>query len=232
MEPLVVSAVEFGGDFTHHGGSGSGSESRTDELTALGLAAASGSQRAYEMLVNREEFLERLTKASKWVCRGSTIQAEELLSEFFLRFPKKIRKYSNRNGASILSWSSLVLRHLHIDLLRRKWREDDRVEHLDLLPAKCERTIDTPDTRAALNQAFNRLTEREKKLLALRWREETLDDIVAAIDNLSDPRDIRNRRPKISKELTAVEQKLRQALDCMNTGQLQGGPSGPLKADY
>jgi RNA polymerase sigma factor (sigma-70 family) len=205
--------------------------SQIDELTALGLAAAKGSHQAYERLVNRDDFLKGLAKASKWICRGSSIPAEELLSEFFLRLPKKISKYSNRNGASILSWSSLVLRRLHIDLLRRKWRDDDRVEQLDLLPAKRERLIDTPDVRAALNQAFKDLTEREKKLIALRWREETLDEIVAAIDNLSDPKDIQNRRPKISRELKAVEQKLRQALEQINTGQLQGR-SGPVKADY
>jgi RNA polymerase sigma factor (sigma-70 family) len=214
-----------------HGGLGLNAGGQADELTALGLAAASGDHRAYEILVNRDEFLERLTKTSKWICRGSTIPAEELLSEFFLRLPTKIRTYSNRNGASVLSWASLVLRRLHIDLLRRKWRDDDRVENIDLLPAKCERAIDTPDVRAALNQAFNGLTEREKRLLALRWREETLDDVVAAIDNLSDPKDIQNRRPRISRELKAVEQKLRQALDRINTGQLRGR-GGPMKADY
>ncbi len=231
MDSLVKSTVRWREHVTRNGDSESPAGGPADELTALGLAAASGNHRAYEMLVNREEFLERLAKASRWICRSSTIPADELLSEFFLRLPKKIRKYSNRNGASILSWSSLVLRHLHIDLLRCKWRENDRVEGLDSLPAKRERTIDTPDSRAALNQAFNGLTDREKRLLALRWQEETLDRIVAAIDNLSDPREIQNRRPKVSRELKAIEQKLRQALACMNTGQLQGR-RGQSKADY
>lgn len=231
MSLSVGATVRFGESIPRHGGVNLTPRSQADELTALGLAAAGGDNRAYEILVNRDEFLERLTKTSKWICRGSTIPAEELLSEFFLRLPAKIHTYSNRNGASILSWASLVLRHLHIDLLRRKWRDDDRVEDIELLPAKCERAIDTPDVRAALNQAFRGLTEREKRLLALRWREETLDDIVAAIDNLSDPRDIQKRRPRISRELKAVEQKLRRALDRFNTGQLQGR-GGPLKADY
>lgn len=231
MDSLVKFTVRCREHVTCNGDSESKAGGQADELTALGLAAANGSHRAYERLVNREEFLERLTKASRWICRSSSIPSDELLSEFFLRLPKKIRKYSNRNGASILSWSSLVLRHLHIDLLRRKWRENDRVECLDSLPAKRERAIDTPDSRAALNQAFNGLTEREKRLLALRWQEETLDRIVAAIDNLSDPREIQNRRPKVSRELKAIEQKLRQALACMNTGQLQGR-GGQSKADY
>jgi RNA polymerase sigma factor (sigma-70 family) len=231
MESLVGSVARCKEDITSHGGFGSRTEGRCDDLTALGLMAASGNCRAYEMLINREEFLERLAKVSRWICRGSTIHAEELLSEFFLRLPKKIRKYSNRNGASILSWSGLVLRHLHIDLLRRKWRDNSRIEYLDLLPAKCERAIDTPDGRYALNQAFEGLTERMKKLLVLRWQKETLDEIVAAIDNLSDPREIQNRRPKISRELKTIEQRLRQALTGIKTGQLQGS-DGVMKADY
>jgi|GEM_PF-3350413 len=231
MNSLVESTPESREETTTHNVPGSKAEPQIDELTMIGLAAAEGNCRAYHTLVNRDDFLEGLTKASKWICRCSTIASEDLLGEFFLRLPKRIRKYSNRNGASILSWSSWVLRHLHIDLLRRKWRESDRIEHLDLLPAECERAIDTPDSRLALNQAFEGLSEREKRLLALRWREETLDGIVAAIDNLSDPKEIQNRRPKISRELKAIERKLQQALANINTGQLQGR-GGPPKTDY
>lgn len=218
-------------DVTHRNGFEPKAESRHEELTVLGLMAAGGDCEAYEALINRDEFLGRLAKTSRWICRGSTISSEELLSEFFLRLPKKIRKYGNINGASIVSWSALVLRHLHIDLLRSKWREEDHIEQLDELPGRYERTIDTPDSRYVLNQAFKALTEREKKLLALRWREETLDDIVAAIDDLSDPRDIQNRRPKISRELKTIEQRLRKALAGVDTGRIQGS-EGPLKPDY
>jgi RNA polymerase sigma factor (sigma-70 family) len=202
-----------------------------DELTKLALAAVSGNHQAYEMLVNNDEFITGLSRATKWICRGSTIEADELLSEFFLRFQKKITKFSNRDGASILSWSSGVLRFLHIDLLRRKWRDTDKVDYLELLPAETERVIDTPDVRVALNQAFGRLSDREKKLISLRWSEETLDGVVAGIEKVNDAREIANRRPKISRELKAVEMKLREALTSLNTGRLHG-TSGPLKAEY
>ncbi|QQS46833.1 MAG: sigma-70 family RNA polymerase sigma factor [Acidobacteriota bacterium] len=201
------------------------------ELTALGLEAAKGNVFAYQNLVNHTDFLEGVIRTSKWICRHSAIEAEELLSEFFLRLPKKIRKYGNRNGASILSWSSGVLRHLHIDLLRRQWRENDKIEYLDLVAVENERTVDTADSRIALKQAFNNLTQREKTLIALRWREETLDDIVASIDRLTDPKEIQNRRPRISRELKAAEKKLQEALNGINTGRLQG-QRGPVKAEY
>lgn len=202
-----------------------------NELTALGLEAAKGNVFAYQNLVNHSDFLDGVIRTSKWICRHSAIEAEELLSEFFLRLPQKIRKYGNRNGASILSWTSGVLRHLHIDLLRRQWRENDKVEYLDLVAVENERTVDTADSRIALKQAFNKLSQREKTLIALRWREETLDDVVAGIDNVTDPKEIQNRRPKISRELKAAEKKLQDALTGINTGRLQG-LKGPAKADY
>lgn len=202
-----------------------------DDLTQLALAAASGNSGAYELLVNNDEFIGGLSRSTKWICRGSTIEADELLSEFFVRLPKKIVKFSNRDGASILSWSSGVLRFLHIDLLRRKWRDSDKVEYLDVVPAETERTIDTPDVRAALNEAYGRLSSREKKLISLRWSEETLDGVVSRIENVNDAREIANRRPKISRELKAVELKLRQALSSIDTGRLIGA-SGPVKAEY
>lgn len=202
-----------------------------NELTALGLEAAKGNVFAYQNLVNHTDFLDGVIRTSKWICRHSAIEAEELLSEFFLRLPQKIRKYGNRNGASILSWTSGVLRHLHIDLLRRQWRENDKVEYLDLVAVENERTVDTADSRIALKQAFNNLSQREKTLIALRWREETLDDVVAGIDNVTDPKEIQNRRPKISRELKAAEKKLQDALNGINTGRLQG-LKGPARADY
>jgi len=202
-----------------------------NELTALGLEAAKGNAFAYQNLVNHVDFLEGVIRTSKWICRHSSVEAEELLSEFFLRLPQKIRKYGNRNGASILSWSSGVLRHLHIDMLRRLWRENDKVEYFDLVAVENERSVDTADSQIALKEAFSRLSQREKTLIALRWREETLDDVVAAIDNLTDPKDIQNRRPKISRELKAAEKKLQEALSGIDTGRLQG-LKGPAKADY
>ncbi|MBK8313841.1 MAG: hypothetical protein IPL01_07335 [Acidobacteria bacterium] len=120
---------------------------------------------------------------------------------------------------------------MHIDLLRRKWRDTDKVDYLELLPAETERVIDTPDVRVALNEAFGRLSDREKKLISLRWSEETLDGVVAGIEKVNDAREIANRRPKISRELKAVEMKLREALTSLNTGRLHG-TSGPLKAEY
>lgn len=205
--------------------------STPSELTALGLEAANGDSVAYQELVNHPDYLAGLTKTSRWLCRHSSISADELLSEFFLRLPSKIRKYGNKNGASILSWSCGVLRHLHIDLLRSEWRDSDRVEYSDEPVGETERSIDTADSRVALIETFRTLNAREKKLLLLRASEENLDAIVAKIENVSDPREIQNRRPKISRELKAVEQKLLQSLSIIDTGRLQGS-KGPLKIKY
>ena len=201
------------------------------ELTRLALAASTGNMQAYQSLVNHSSFLASLARTSKWMCRHSAIEADELLSEFFLRLPNKIRKYSNRHGASIVSWSGGVLRHLHIDLLRRQWRDTDRVEYMDLVAIEHERSVDRADSRIALQQAYSRLSDREKQLIDLRRSEETLDEIVTKIDGLTDPREIQNRRPKISRELKAVEQKLQLALSAVTSGRLQGRKS-PQKADY
>ena len=201
------------------------------ELTRLALAAASGNLQAYQTMVNHPAFLASLTKTTKWMCRHSAIEADELLSEFFLRLPNKIRKYSGRHGASVVSWAGGVLRHLHIDMLRRQWRDTDRVEYMDLVAIEHERSVDTADSKVALQQAFSRLNEREKRLLELRRTEETLDEIVVKIDGLTDPRDIQNRRPKISRELKAVEQKLQFALSAVDSGRLQGRRS-PQKVEY
>jgi RNA polymerase sigma factor (sigma-70 family) len=201
------------------------------ELTRLALAAASGNLQAYQSLVNHPAFLASLTKTSKWMCRHSAIEGDELLSEFFLRLPNKIRKYSARHGASIVSWCGGVLRHLHIDMLRRQWRDTDRVEYMDLVAIEHERSVEAADSKLALQQAFSRLSDREKKLLELRRSEETLDEIVIRIDGLTDPRDIQNRRPRISRELKAVEQKLQLALSAVNSARLQGRRS-PQKAEY
>lgn len=201
------------------------------ELTRYALAAATGNNSAYQLLVNDASFLAALTRTSKWMCRHSAIESDELLSEFFLRLPAKIRKFNNRHGASITSWSCGVLRHLHIDMLRRQWRDTDRVEYMDLVMIEHERTVETTDSRLALQQAFERLTEREKTLIRLRWQEETLDQIVSRIDGLTEPRDVQNRRPKISRELKAVEQKLRDALSAVDSGRLQGRRS-PEKIEY
>jgi len=201
------------------------------ELTNLALAAATGNHQAYQILVNHPAFLASLARTSKWMCRHSAIEGDELLSEFFLRLPGKIRKYNNRHGASVVSWAGGVLRHLHIDMLRRQWRDTDRVEYMDLVIIEHERTVDTADSRLALQQAFSNLTDREKTLIQLRRTEETLDDIVSKIDGLTEPRDIQNRRPKISRELKAVEQKLQQALSAVTSGRLSGRKS-PQKIDY
>lgn len=201
------------------------------ELTVLALSASSGDSQAYQALVNHPAYLSGVLRASKWMCRHSAIEADELLSEFFLRLPQKIRKYNNRHGASIMSWSCGVLRHLHIDLLRRQWRDTDRVEYMDLVMIEHERAVDTADSRLALRQAFSRLSERERRLLELRWQEETLDAIVAKIDGLTEPRDIQNRRPRICRELKAVEQKLQEALSAATSGRLQGRKS-PEKIEY
>ncbi len=201
------------------------------ELTRYALAAATGNNSAYQVLVNNSTFLAALTRTSKWMCRHSAIESDELLSEFFLRLPAKIRKFNNRHGASIVSWSCGVMRHLHIDMLRRQWRDTDRVEYMDLVIIEHERTVDTADSRLALQQAFARLSDREKRLIQLRWQEETLDQIVSRLDGLTDPRDIQNRRPKISRELKAVEQKLQEALSAVDSGRLQGRRS-PEKIEY
>lgn len=205
--------------------------SPVQELTRYALAAATGNLNAYQTLVNHPAFLASLSRTSKWMCRHSAIEADELLSEFFLRLPNKIRKYSNRHGASVTSWAGGVLRHLHIDMLRRQWRDTDRVEYMDLVAIEHERTVDTADSRLALQQAFSSLTGREKQLIELRRTEETLDDIVCKIDGLTEARDIQNRRPKISRELKAVEQKLQLALSAVTSGRLHGRRS-PQKAEY
>lgn len=205
--------------------------SQQQELTGLALSAATGNSQAYQTLVNHPVYLAGLMRTSKWMCRHSAIEAEELLSEFFLRLPQKIRKYHHRHGASIMSWSCGVLRHLHIDLLRRQWRDTDRVEYMDLVMIEHERAVETADSRLVLRQAFSRLSERERRLLELRWQEETLDEIVAKIDGLSDPRDIQNRRPKVCRELKAVEQKLQEALSSVTSGRLHGRKS-PEKIEY
>jgi len=201
------------------------------ELTRLALAAAGGNLQAYQALVNHQSFLTSLTKATRWMCRHSAIESDELLSEFFLRLPSKIRKYSGRHGASVVSWAGGVLRHLHIDMLRRQWRDTDRVEYMDLVAIEQERSVDSADSKVALQQAYSRLSEREKSLLELRRTEETLDDIVVKIDGVTDPRDIQNRRPRISRELKSVEQKLQLALSAVTSNRLQGRKS-PQKVEY
>ena len=201
------------------------------ELTRMALAAASGNLQAYQNLVNNPAFLSSLGRTTKWMCRHSAIEADELLSEFFLRLPNKIRKYSGRHGASVVSWAGGVLRHLHIDRLRRQWRDTDRVEYMDFVAIEHERSVDTADGKLALQQAFSRLSDREKRLLELRRNEETLDEIVVKIDGLTDPRDIQNRRPRISRELKAVEQKLQLALSAVDSGRLQGRKT-PQKVEY
>lgn len=205
--------------------------SPVQELTRLALAAAAGNSQSFQTLINHPTYLASLMRACKWMCRHSAIEADELMSEFFLRLPVKIRKFNNRQGASIVSWSGGVLRHLHIDLLRRQWRDSDRVEYMDLVAIEHERSVDTADSRLALQQAFSRLTDRERQLIELRRTEETLDDIVSKLDGLTDPRDIQNRRPKISRELKAVEQKLQLALSAVTSGRMQGRRS-PQKVDY
>jgi len=205
--------------------------SPVQELTRLALTAAAGNPHSFQTLINHPIYLASLARACKWMCRHSAIEADELMSEFFLRLPSKIRKFNNRQGASIVSWSGGVLRHLHIDLLRRQWRDTDRVEYMDLVVIEHERSVDTADSRVALQQAFSRLSERERKLIELRRTEETLDDIVSKLDGLTDARDIQNRRPKISRELKAVEQKLQLALSAVTSGRMHGRKS-PQKVDY
>jgi RNA polymerase sigma factor (sigma-70 family) len=148
-----------------------------DELTTLGLRAASGDVEALHALLNHQGFIALVLRICYSLCKGcNLVEPDVLAQEFYMRVFIKIQTY--KGDASLEWWARVVIVNLfrnlyHAALCRPLARAESLVE-----AANAIHTQDDIVRRLTLCQAYEKdLCPEERQILRLRWEGHTMEDI-------------------------------------------------------
>lgn len=164
--------------------------------------ARSGDGDAFDVLVSR---WSRRVSSLAWTLTGSADAAEEIAQETFVRAWETLRRF--RSGSPFGPWVLRIATNLSIDYLRR----EKRYERFDSLPDAPSPSNQSPESRAVLSEAAQRvaraiasLPEMQRVVAQLYLVEEYDHEEIAAMTGLA--------QGTIRSHLSIARSKLRDAL--------------------
>ena len=145
-----------------------GQDAAPDEDAALALRTAQGDRNAYATLVQRH--LSRVLAVSRRML-GNDALAEEAAQEAMLRLWTHAGSYDPQK-AKLTTWLTRVTVNICLDRLRKR-SEDAWPEDFDVaLPASQDRSLMESQVAARVDEALQKLPERQRLALVLCHYEE------------------------------------------------------------